>query len=214
MEATEFGEPFRYWIIRDLVDAETLAEARASIPSAADPNWIRYDNELERRKWAMEKCDSMPSAWKRLLSLLSSPPMIANFKNLTGIRELVDVRCDRGAGLHVMFGGGHLSPHLDYALHPSGMERRLNLILFWGIDWPYFAGGGLMFCTPNGDPAKVIEPKAGEAVLWESSDLAYHGVQPLHAASPPRVTAAAYYLALPRTGVTRRRAMFLPMREK
>jgi hypothetical protein len=210
MRATEYREPYRHWLVRDVVDAEKLADARAAVPSATHAAWVRYDNELERRKWTMEDRDALPAPWLRVFARLFSPPMTDRLACLTGVPLLNDP-CWRGAGLHVMFPGGHLATHVDYALHPSGLERRANLILFLdATDHRY--GGGLQLCDPAGRPAKTLYPAVGDAVVWECGDETFHAVEPLAADSPPRVTAAAYYLALPRPGCVRRRALFLPRR--
>lgn len=184
-----------------------IAAARNALPAVDDPGWIRYRNALED-KWAYESYPDMPCPWAELMDDLRDPELIATVSQLVGARLQAPDAVSRGGGLHLMFPGGYLGPHVDYALHPSGLERRANLVLFLD-DCDPLLGGGLRL----GDPArKTIYPRAGEAVVWECGDDTIHGVEPLHPLAPPRVTAAAYYLAEPRPGCTRRRALFLPPR--
>ncbi len=176
-----------------------IDHALASVPRVTHPNWIRYENDSELHKWTMEK--GLPDPWDELLEALAAIPVDA----ITGITGL---RCDlarRGAGCHVMLPGGYLAPHLDYALHPSGLERRANLILFLN-------GGTLDLCDLHGNVAKAVDASAGTAVIFECGETSYHGVSRLAKTASPRVTAASYYLANPRPGTIRRRATFLPTR--
>jgi hypothetical protein len=202
VEVTEFKTPFRHWLVRGAVPPE-VAAVRGGLPAAG---WIRYDNELERGKWAIEDRRWLGAGWRDLLSHLESLDL--SFTGIPGIRPDPD---RRGAGLHLMLPGGWLQTHLDYALHPCGLERRANLIYFPDRIDPGF-GGGLQLCDPLGVPVKTLYPDDGEAVVWECGDETYHAVEPLAADGPPRVTAAAYYLAAPRPNCTRRRALFLPRR--
>jgi hypothetical protein len=209
VEVTEFSNPFRHWVLPRPVPVRLLQDARFSVPAADRPEWVRYDNELERRKWTMEDRDAMGAGWSTLLERLDG--LAADLSALTGVAGLRADPSRRGAGLHLMFPGAALACHVDYALAPCGLERRVNLILFVdGADSK--GGGGLQLCDPLGQPAKTLHPHAGVAVVWECGDETYHAVEPLAADSPPRVTAAAYYLAAPRPNCTRRRALFLPRR--
>lgn len=211
MNATAHDEPFRHWIVRDVVPPDVIRYARKVIPPADRPEWIRYGNPLECNKWAMEDAGGLPFEWQHLLAHLESAQWLAALETLTGVRRLQVDPGRRGAGLHLMFPGGWLGCHVDYALHPCGLERRVNVIVFLDECDPRH-GGGLQLCDPFGVPVTTLYPRAGEAVVWECGDEAYHAVEPLAADAPTRVTAAAYYLAPPRPNCTRRRALFLPRR--
>lgn len=211
MTAAEVAYPFRHWLCQEVVPGELVRAARISLPDVLSPHWIRYDNDSERRKWAMESRDGLPPEWLALLDALQGPSLLADVSAAVGADLRADPTC-RGGGLHVTFGGGHLSPHLDYALHPCGLERRANLILFLDTadDWSF--GGGLQLCDKFGKPVRYYYPEAGAALLWECGDDTVHAVEPLHRDAKPRLTAATYYLAEPRPGCTRRRAMYFPNR--
>lgn len=204
MEITAFDEPFRHWHLKDVLDGELLDLALADLPDVCHPDWIRYENDAEQHKWTMER--GLPNSWNELLDALARVDL-----EFTGVPRL---RCDlvrRGAGLHVTFPNGVLAPHLDYALHPSGLERRLNLIYFCEDSEPD-DGGKLGLYDPSGHVVKEIDAQANEAVVFECSDISYHGVSRLAKGAKPRVTAASYYLTDPRPGCVRRRATFLPIR--
>lgn len=178
------------------------------MPQADHPKWIRYDNDCEK-KWAFESYEDMPQYWKQLMVALTASRVTDRIGQLIGEPQLRPDGGWRGGGLHLMFGGGHLQTHVDYALHPSGLERRANLILFLTDDC---GGGALELVSPDGVHTARVFPEAGLAVAWECNDFAFHGVQALTPDSPPRLTAAAYFLAPARPNTTRRRALFVPRR--
>lgn len=175
------------------------------MPSVTHPDWIRYENDCEKHKWTLER--NLPTVWNQLLEYIESLPL----DSLTGIADLKRDSSRRGAGLHVTMPGGFLAPHLDYALHPNGLERRANLILFLD-DEPSEDGGALQLCDPFGKPLRTYYGLENRAIVFECGENSYHGVSRLAPTAKPRITAAAYYLAPPRPGVSRRRAMFLPPR--
>jgi hypothetical protein len=230
MRAEPFDAPYKHWLLSGVVGPDLIAAARRNLPPVDSPGWVRYDNPLERGKWAMEDRRHLPVAWYNLLGALEAPELVADLSRLVG----VPLRPDpdrRGAGLHLMFPGAYLGTHADYALHPSGLERRVNLILACG-ECSMGHGGPLSLCDPAGRPItnvylgadvrRVYEQAdeqagryfcgAAQAVAWECGDETYHGVGQLHGDAGVRVTAACYYLAEPRPGCVRRRALFLPPR--
>jgi hypothetical protein len=212
VDADERGLPYRHWLCRGVVPAGLIAAARGAIPAADDPAWIRYDNELERGKWAMERYDALPPPWQALMGALRAPALVADLSALIGVQLQAPETISRGGGLHLMFPKGYLQTHVDYALHPSGLERRANLILFLTDDGTFEDAGELLLLGTDLTCGVGFRPEAGKAVLWECGDQTYHEVQPLGPRANPRVTAAAYYLAPPRPGCTRTRALFLPRR--
>lgn len=210
MTVEEFPEPFRYWIADDVACPTLLRQCAASVPPADHPSWVRYWGDCESRKWAMNDPAALGFYWKELFDLLTDSGWIADWSARVGAGLQADPKL-WGGGLQVTFGGGALAPHLDYAIHPSGLERRLSLVLYLSEARPG-AGGETVLYDPEGRARAMIAPRFGRAVLFENSDLSYHGVSRLADHAPPRLTAAVYYLAEPRPGATRRRALFLPGR--
>ncbi len=209
MEAREYNSPFKHWVVRGLVPEELLQSAITSVPVSGP--WITYSNALEFNKWTMEDKTGLSSSCNALLDLLASEVMVSQLSQLTGVDPLFADPTRRCAGLQLMFPDGYLATHLDAALHPSGKERRVNLVLFLNNTNPA-QGGGLQLCDPMGKPISVHYPMAGEAVVWCCDDLAYHGVEPLAHDAKPRYTVASFYLGDKRPNATRQRALFLPNR--
>lgn len=209
MEITTAPEPYRHWIIDNTVPI--VKAVTDCIPDASWSGWVRYSNELERKRTVQ------PSAhYTNMLPLLTLArdltrwPWLAFLTHLTGIHNLIADEEQYGAGLHVSDPGDYLQQHLDYSVHPqTGLERRLNLILYLND-----CEGG---CTELWDRSarnvvRTVRPKAGRLLLWEAGETAYHGAACVEG-STPRITLATYYYTDPRPGCSpRQRALFVPRR--
>ncbi len=216
LKTTAYTRPFRHWLLEDLVVPSLAERAAASIPPRQWPGWVHYDNDCEKGKRTTRDLSGLGDCWQDLFGLLASEAMVGTLEDLTGIAGL---RADpklHGAGLHVTDPGGWLQPHLDYAAHPLyHLERRLSLIVFLNRIWDRSWGGAVELYPPE-----VVSPSVRQyplfrgALLFENSDVSYHGTQRVSPeAAEPRATAAFYYLAPPRPGCVRRRALFVPRRE-
>lgn len=196
------AEPFPHLVLDNFAPEETLRKVAAGFEEVPEDAWVRYDDLDERGKRACNKLEVMSSACRDFLTALASPTAATICQWLTGIDGLVSDGTLYGGGLHVTEPGGFLGVHLDNERHPtSGLARRLNLIVYctdwsqaggWQDDW----GGHLELwdrtCTRI---VKRIAPLFNRAVLFETSQHAYHGhMQPLAcAAGFSRKSVAVYY---------------------
>lgn len=145
------------------------------------------------------------------MGYLESIEFTRRMRDLSGIPDLIPAPFCHGGGLHVTENGGRLDPHIDFAVHPDApyLERRLSLILFLNTH----TTGALQLW--NDDATKVVAehfPMRNVAVLFENSDVSFHSVSP-HASLTDRMTLAVYYCAPIRPGVTRKRALWAPIRQ-
>lgn len=251
----ECQAPIRHWVVDELVPTEMALAAYEATPPADWPHWARYNNDCERRKRTCNQRQLLPQPWATLLNALNSLDMVVAVSRIANLEVEADDGL-YGAGIHVTDPGGWLQPHLDYAAcpHRPGMERRLNMVLFLNPEWKPEWGGAFAFYDDLGREAhNRVMPAFNRAVIWEASDVAFHGVEQVahnrkcaacgrlaagldscdrgvcqecwpavidgdrrrhgtETVPPPRVTAAAYYLAPARPGVTRKRALFVPRR--
>lgn len=206
--------PFRHWIEDDAWSLLDVDGAAAAFPPAHWPHWIRYSGPSEFGKRTCETRAVIPDKLLAAIDFLQSAYFVARLCDLTGIPDLCVDPTLRGGGLHQTVRGGYLDAHLDYQYHPTlHLARRINAILFLS-DWHSEWGGALEFWDAEGrGPVKSIEPQRGRLVLFECSDISYHGC-PAPMTCPDNVTrntVAVYYLSPP---VGRKRALFVPRREK
>lgn len=215
MDIAEYQAPFRHWVIDGVIPHEVLFEAWCAIPPVDWPNWVRYDNECERKRTTN---DFTGTAIDELFGALNSWTWLAFLERLTGITGLRPDPTLHGAGIHISAEGDFLGPHLDFALHPKlpGMERRLNLITFLtaaksGNVVDEYGGAFQLYDDEGRDVVKQIPIEFGRVIIWEPTDTAFHGTA---RANHDRVTAAVYYLCHARPTATRKRALFAPNRGK
>ncbi len=203
-----FDAPFRHWVIDAFAPPVLLPSA--DLPDSLP--WATYSNDCERGKRTCNNPSALPFDWRKLLLWLNSAYVADNLPALTGVQLQPDPSL-YGAGIHITDPGGHLNCHLDYNLHTSGLERRANVVLFLNREWREEWGGAFeLWDDAARQVVKRICPAWNRAVVWEASDLAYHGAEETTGDAPPRVTACAYFLAQTRPGTVRKRALFCPRR--
>lgn len=205
--------PFRHWIIDDYWPP--LSEIKMA--DAMLHQWdVFYDNELERGKRTSRQWNLMLPELKTAFIKLRHADTVQELTRMTGIVGLMDDPVAHGAGLHLSGDQSYLQTHCDYEIHPTleGKERRLNAILFMHHRWEKEWGGELLLCDSAGNPVVEIEPKPGRLALFECGLASYHGVRVIKHKQAVRLSCAVYYLAEQRATATRKRAVFLPNRNR
>lgn len=211
------ADPFPHVVLDNFFSAETLAGMAAEYPLGdhlTTEGWFRYWNPMEK-KFAFNKFEKKPFT-KSVIDCLQSDAFVALMKKVSGIMDLESDPHLHGAGLHFHPTGGKLDMHLDYSVHPvSGLERRLNLIVYLNPAWKAEWGGALEFWDAaftgcRAAPACLYN----RAVLFQTSDISYHGI-PKPISCPEgegRQSLAIYYLAPLREGAAQRlKAQYRPL---
>jgi len=101
-----------------------------------------------------------------------------------------------GGGMHLYGSGALLDVHVDFNyVEKKQWHRRLNILLFLNRGWKSEWGG--QFEIWNSDVSELgaaLEPVFNRCVLFETSEISYHGVRKVDC--PEDVTRnsfAAYY---------------------
>ena len=198
------AQPFPHLVFDNFLKEDVAALAEKNFPALQDPIWYEYDNPLEK-KFACNNLLKIPSPLSSILTGFNNQNFADELRALTGIANLVFDPLWHGSGLHCVKRGGKLDIHLDYSIHPkSGLERRVNLIIFFNSDWQENYGGELEFWDATiSRCVKKISPIANRAVIFLTGDVSYHGhPEPLKCPSHlTRKSLALYYLSEPREGV-------------
>lgn len=212
------AKPFSHIVIDNFLVEEVANAVAAEFPAHGGPEWNEYNNAIEVKK-VCNHWDRFPKATYKLFSYLNSKDFVVEISKLAGDPLYADPGL-HGGGWHSHGAGGKLNMHLDYSIHPkTGLERRLNLILYLQPDWKPEWGGALGFWehdeSTNG-PGKLateIPCLFNRAVIFDTSQNSWHGL-PDPVACPrekPRNSLAIYYLCAPRqAAVVRGRALFAP----
>lgn len=103
-----------------------------------------------------------------------------------------------GAGMHEIPDGGHLSRHLDGAVHPqTGWKRVVNAVLFLNDN---YSGGELCF-----DDSQVI-PEKNRLAIFETSEDSWHWVNRVEGGS--RKTLSLFWWSMSEVDSNRTSAEF------
>jgi hypothetical protein len=215
--------PFDHKVIDGFFDRSVAEALLGEFPGFDAPCWHRYANAVENKRACNDWNAFGPATYRAFASLTSA----AFADLLSGSLGLLGLSPDpglNGGGWHVHGGGGRLNPHLDYSLHPkTGLQRRLNVIVYLTPDWQPEWGGGLGLWEQAGDErkpgrlAKTIMPRFNRAVIFDTSQKSWHGLASPVAAPHGvcRRSLAVSYMSAPTEGAEdRRKALFAPTGEQ
>ncbi|MCG6872118.1 MAG: 2OG-Fe(II) oxygenase, partial [Gammaproteobacteria bacterium] len=173
--------PFPHVVFDDFVRPGLLDQLQAEFPPVTWSGWKLRNRSTSLKKRAFP----IGAHTQAFVDFLNGPQWCDALGDLFGFPVFGD-RSLQGGGWHCIPRGGFLERHVDFNIHPSGWRRRLNLLFYLGGVWP---GGALEL----GD--KVIETIPGRCVIFETSDISWHGhPQPLDCpADEARRSIAMYY---------------------
>lgn len=190
--------PFRHAVLEDYWDPDLLHDVFSEFPPSQDGRWIRYNNQHEMKLHGDTNC------WgPRTLELLDAFRCLT--PDLSEAFGIPDLRMETvGGGMHLIPPGGKLDIHTDFNRSPdTNRYRRLNLMCYLNDDWDDLDGGCLELWSDQDDTDVVrYEPEFNTTVIFESSDVSWHG-HPI-TANRYRLSVAAYYFSdEPPPGYTR-----------
>lgn len=207
------SEPFPNVIIDNFFEDDFAKKLVDAFPEL-DDTWYKYWNPIEK-KYAKNKFTD-DSLYTRVFDVLQTDEFVNLVRQITGIENLESDPHLHGAGVHYHPRGGKLDMHLDYSIHPiTGKERRVNIIIYLNRDWKEEYGGAIELWNKEfTGPVQKIYPIFNRAVLFQTSDISYHGI-PTPMQCPEgegRKSIAIYYVSEPRKDVTHRlKAEFRPL---
>lgn len=208
------SQPFRHVVIDSFLDGDVVTKLAQEFPEPTD-EWVHYDNPIER-KYSLNRVSPNLFWVTKFFEDLQSDDFVRRIRHITNIDDVEIDPYLHGAGLHYHPRGGKLDMHLDYSIHPiTGKERRLNLIVYLNREWKEAYGGHLeLWDRAFTRCEKKILPCFNRAVLFETSDISYHGM-PAPLVCPEeegRKSIAMYYVSPPRAHVLHRpKAQFFPL---
>lgn len=153
------------------------------------PNEIKLASKGERRFGPMAKA---------FAHFLNSEPFLLFLQELTGIEEtLTPDPYFEGGGFHQTKAGGFLKIHADFNKHrQTGLDRRLNVLVYLNKDWPDEYGGHFeLWNREMTRCVKKVAPRFNTMAMFTTTDFSYHGL-PNPLTCPPdrsRKSLALYY---------------------
>ena len=128
--------------------------------------------------------------------LLASDEFLNDLSHITGIPNLLADEQLVGGGIHVTGPGGRLDVHVDFNfIAERKLHRRLNLLLYLNSPWEDSWGGQFQLWDKDVRHCEAtFAPLFNRCVIFETSEISYHGVVPVSPNAPsPRKSFATYY---------------------
>jgi len=200
-----FEAPFKHLVLDNFLDKSLARLCLANFPDENDPIWEHAnDKDIEvkyRTTWHSEF--DIPEGIVDVIRVLNDANLLRAFSNLFNIKKLMPDPYFTGGGLNMTKKGGLLDVHVDGNYHDaSGLNRRMNALLYLNPGWQSEWGGEFGIYDENGDKCiKKIEPIFNRLVVFDSHDKSWHGLpEPINfpEANPRRSIILYYYTVAPR----------------
>lgn len=192
------AQPFPHIVIENLLVPGAAQEVAAAFPSfeQAREQGFAFNFVNEQRKIQVTDATKFPEPVRRLQSAISSPEFLADLEFITGIPRLLPDERLEGGGMHLTGSGGRLDVHVDFnVLEKRKLFRRLNILLYLNPTWHDEWGGEIELWDKDIRTCLLqSRPALNRCLIFETSDISYHGVAAVRA--PPEVVRqsfAAYY---------------------
>ena len=202
IQTNEFlsNEPFNYIVIDNFIDdQEILSQVEKDIRNMDDSIFESADiqglpNVSVNKSYVMDM-DKCSESVKKTTAYLNSPNMIKYLESLTQIKGLQADTFLMGGGIHKTKKGGHLDIHADFNIHNETKKyRRLNLLLYMNSNYKEEYNGHLELWSKDMSKCeKKIAPLFNRAVIFRTTDDAYHGHLSKWNADYDRLSIAMYY---------------------
>lgn len=193
------AQPFPWIKIDGFLKPEFADEVTRSYPPFEDAVRAGRQFNAINENLKVQVCDyaKFPSPVKALSDAVSTPQFLEDLAYVTGIPKLLWDEGFAGGGMHETARSGWLDVHVDFNIH-AGLDsahRRLNILVFLNPEWDERWGGVLELWDKDVKTrVHAIAPIHNRCVVFETSDLSWHGVT---AVSCPdgvvRKSFAAYY---------------------
>jgi len=192
------ARPFPFMKIENLVDPDFAFDVLSAYPTFDDALAAgrTFKTVNERKKVQITDAKQFSAPILRLHEMLSSPQFLADLSYITGIPNLLADEELVGGGVHVTGPGGRLDVHIDFNyMKERQLHRRVNLLLYLNPTWREEWGGQIQLWDRNVQTCEQqFSPALNRCVIFETSDISFHGVTPISPAAPyPRLSFATYY---------------------
>ncbi len=183
--------PYPHIILDNFLNEETATQLFEHFPSISTLN-KHYKGLNENKSEGSNFADFHP-VFQQVRNELMSPEFAAWVAKLTGIPGVFITKDNLGTGLHQGSDGSFLDIHVDFNIHHvQNVHRRLNMLLYLNKDWkPEYGGAMEMWNADMTKMAKKVSPDFNRCLIFETSDISYHGYSKIHL--PTGVTRKSFY---------------------
>lgn len=175
-----FEAPYKHLVIDNFLDSEMANLCLESFPSLDDACWEHAnDADIEikfRTTWKSEF--DIPDGIVDAVRILNSSYFLRAMGERFDIPKVMSDPYFSGGGLNATKPGGLLDVHVDGNYHDaSGLNRRLNALIYLNPNWEPGWGGEFGIYDENGDVCiKEVAPIFNRLVIFDSHDKSFHGL--------------------------------------
>jgi hypothetical protein len=191
------ADPYPHIVFEDFFNAEALRALHADFPSLSGEDAYQFETRKQIKR-ATKARAGIDGRVRDFVDFLNSQIMLDFLNALTGINEplIADAGLE-GGGCHEIMRGGMLKIHADFSKHPiTGLDRRLNLLVYLNEDWCDEYGGALEIWDRDLKACrKRVSPRFNTVCIFSTSATSFHG-HPDPLSCPPdrsRRSIALYY---------------------
>ena len=173
-------EPFKPFVVDNFLPNDLANDCLSSFPPPQDKNWeATNDKEIEIKKRSNWKSEfDIPDNIIDVVRILNSSLNLEKLGDILDIPKLMSDPYFTGGGLNESSKGGLLDVHIDGNYHDaSGLNRRVNAILFLNPDWKEEWGGHFGLYDDQGKKCiKKVLPTFNRLLVFDTSDISFHGL--------------------------------------
>lgn len=173
--------PFKHLYINNFFSNEFANSLLDNFPEIDSTDLWEFSNDPEievkmRSKWQSEF--DIPDTIVDAVRILNSSLFLKAVSKKFDIPKLMPDPYFTGGGLNVTVSGGLLDVHVDGNYHDaSGLNRRINAILYLNPGWEDGWGGEFGLYNETGDKLiKKIAPIHNRLVVFDTNDKSFHGL--------------------------------------
>jgi Rps23 Pro-64 3,4-dihydroxylase Tpa1-like proline 4-hydroxylase len=175
-----FEEPYKHIAIDNFLDPALAQRCLEGFPALTDTDWQHAnDKDIEikyRTMWQSEF--DIPENIIDAVRIMNSAPFLKAMAAKLGIKKILPDPYYAGGGLNVTMRGGLLDVHVDGNYHDAtGLNRRINAILYLNPDWqPDWGGEFGVYDNTGQECVKRIPPLHNRLVIFDTHDFSFHGL--------------------------------------
>jgi len=192
------AKPFPCFVIDNFLNPDFAQDVYDSFPpyEVALSMGRSFKTVNERKKVQVTDAAQFAPAVQELNRLLAEPSWTEMLSETFGLPHLLADEQLRGGGMHQTGSRGRLDVHVDFNyIAEQQWHRRLNVLVFLNPGWRPEWGGKLEFWDKEVRHChQSLEPIFNRCVVFETSDISFHGVTAVTCPEDrSRRSFAAYY---------------------
>jgi hypothetical protein len=192
------AKPFPFVKIENFLEPSFAAAVAAAYPTFEDAQQqgVTFKAVNELKKVQIADAKQFPGPVARLNEALASAEFLSDLSYITSIPDLLADEELLGGGIHITGPGGRLDVHVDFNYVESRkLHRRINILIYLNPVWEERWGGHIQLWDKDVKTCwHSFAPSFNRCVIFETSEISFHGVTPVTTASAyPRISFAGYY---------------------